>query len=147
MARNSAIWSAPSLASLGHDRVRLDCAPEVVRGVWRAQTKAECLGVLVNHFGGAKWGTVAEEQAEDLFHTTALDGQCLRSWGDHKRTLVNRLGGFHGVEYLGVHARSGKVVRYCNAGDAYAPTLCFMGRRLFVACWGDLIERRTVLED
>lgn len=145
MARTHAVWSAPSLDSLTHDKIRLDCTAETLRAVWKAETLVELMPVLVDHFGGEKWGTVAEEQAEDFFHTTRMapNGGLLHSV-THKRLMINNLAGFHGVEYLGVHRRSGKVVRYCKAGDTYAPTLCFMGRRMFVATMGDLIEKRTV---
>ena len=145
MAPTHVTWSAPRVASLSNSRIRLECAPETIRDVWKAQTKYECLAALIEHFAGAQWR--AEQQAEELFDTTQRDGARLRAFGDHKRELVNRLGGFHGVEYLGMHRRTDKEVRYCNAGEPYAPTLCFMGRRLFVACWGDLVERRTVQKE
>jgi hypothetical protein len=49
-----------------------------------------------------------------------------------------------GVEYLGVHKRSGKHVYYCNAGDTYATTVLFVGPRLRVGCWGDLMESDSI---
>ena len=61
-----------------------------------------------------------------------------------KRQLLNDLAGFHGVEYLGQHRRSGRSVRYLNAGDTYATTLIFTGRRMTVGCWGDLVETKAV---
>lgn len=51
-----------------------------------------------------------------------------------------------GVEWLGVHKRLGKAVYYCNAGDTYATTVIFIGGRLVVGCWGDLVERNMVRE-
>ena len=50
----------------------------------------------------------------------------------------------YGVEYLGQHRRSGDHVYYCNAGDTYAPTIIFAGLRMYVGCWGELIERNRV---
>jgi len=147
MPRSHAVWSAPSIESLSHSNIRLDCAPEVIRGVWNASTRQDCLEALATYFAAT---TPPGEQspygkAEDFFYETQQNGfRGLRSLGDHKRTMIDKLAGFHGVEYLGVHRRAGKVVRYCNAGDSYAPTLCFMGRRMFIATVGDLIEDRKV---
>ncbi len=139
MPRSYAVWSAPSIESLSHSNIRLDCAPEVIRGVWNANCRNAALVALTHHFNGDVG------KAEDFFYETQQNGfRGLRSLGDHKRTMIDKLAGFHGVEYLGVHRRAGKVVRYCNAGDSYAPTLCFMGRRMFIATVGDLIEDRKV---
>jgi hypothetical protein len=89
------------------------------------------------------WG-----KAEDLYHGLRGSSRgALLPFAAHTRALINHLAGFHGVEYLGVHSRAGKVVRYCNAGDVYAPTLFFMGRRLFVSTVGDLVETRRVRVD
>lgn len=52
----------------------------------------------------------------------------------------------YGVEFIGVHKRSGYNVYYCNAGDTYATTVLFIGPRLVVGCWGDLVERDAVRE-
>ena len=52
-----------------------------------------------------------------------------------------------GVELLGVHKRSHFDVYYCNGGDAYAPTIIFIGLRMVVGTWGDLVERRTIHEN
>lgn len=140
----TAIWTAPSLGALNHSNVRLDCAPETIRALWRAQTKQDVLRVLTAHY--CDLGVVpADGAADDLFCVLQMEGQHLLPLHAVKRRLVNHLGGFHGVESLGTHRRNGKTVWYCNAGDTYAPTLCFNGRRLFVACWGDLIESRTVV--
>lgn len=147
MPRSHAVWSAPSVESLNHNNIRLDCTPEVIRGVWNASTRQDCLEALATYFAAT---TPPGEQspygkAEDFFHETHHNGvRGLRPLVDHKRTMVNKLAGFHGVEYLGVHRRANKVVRYCNSGETYAPTLCFMGRRMFIATVGDLIEGRKV---
>lgn len=50
----------------------------------------------------------------------------------------------YGVEFLGQHRRTGAGVYYCNAGDTYATTVLFIGPRLVVGCWGDLVERNAV---
>lgn len=51
-----------------------------------------------------------------------------------------------GVEFLGTHKRSDLSVYYCNAGDTYATTVLFIGPRLIVGCWGDLVETNAVRE-
>ena len=60
--------------------------------------------------------------------------------------IVDRLIQTCGVEYLGYHKRAGQHVYYCNAGDAYAGTILFIGDRLVVGCWGDLVERNLIKE-
>lgn len=63
------------------------------------------------------------------------------------REAVDCLFRSSGVEYLGVHKRSHFDVYYCNAGDAYAPTILFIGLRMVVGTWADLVERRAVHEN
>lgn len=134
----SATWRAPSVASLAHSNIRLDCSPDVVRAIWRAETNAElrlaCIAACDNDLGNG----------DDLYHDTRVSSAGLLPFHAHKRVLINRLAGFHGVEYLGRNRKTGQCVRYCNAGDTYAPTLVFHGRTLYVSSWGDLVERRTV---
>lgn len=57
------------------------------------------------------------------------------------RMAVDKLLRTHGVEYLGVHKRTGQEVWYCNAGDPYASTVIFSGLSMRVDCWGDFVER------
>lgn len=57
------------------------------------------------------------------------------------RVAVDKLLRTHGVEYLGVHKRTGQEVWYCNAGDSYASTVIFAGLSMRVGCWGDFVER------
>lgn len=52
----------------------------------------------------------------------------------------------HGIEHLGTHRRTCEHVDYCNAGDAYAATLIFHGNRMYIGCWGDLVERNQIKE-
>lgn len=62
------------------------------------------------------------------------------------RKRINFLIGTHGVEFLGIHKRTGESVYYCNAGDTYAGTILFSGLRCFVGCWGDLVEKNLIKE-
>lgn len=61
-----------------------------------------------------------------------------------KRYLVDSILNTYGVEYLGWYKRNREHVYYCNAGDAYATTIIFIGSRLVVGCWGDLVERGLI---
>lgn len=51
-----------------------------------------------------------------------------------------------GIEPIGVHKRLRLHVYYANAGDTYSTTALFIGPRLAVGCWGDLVERNLVRE-
>lgn len=146
MPTNSAAWRAPSRESLAHENIRLDCDAATIRNLWRATDRNAVISVLAAHFARCTPPGMQDhiDKAEAFFESTQFDNGRRLYLGEHKRAMINNLGGFHGVEELGVHSRSNKLVRYCSAGDPYAPTLCFMGRRMFVACWGDLIEKRTV---
>ena len=63
-----------------------------------------------------------------------------------KRLCIDEILRTHGVEYLGWHKRASCDVHYCNAGEAYATTILFIGGRLTVGCWGDLVERNLITE-
>lgn len=56
------------------------------------------------------------------------------------REEVNHILRTFGVEYLGQHKRTLQHIFYCNAGDTYAPTVLFSDSRLYVGCWGDLLD-------
>ncbi|MNN02553.1 hypothetical protein D3C81_1152170 [compost metagenome] len=146
MPRTYAVWSAPRVDNLAHSNIRLDCEPATVRALWKAVTKQNCLDVLAAHFARSMppGATSHTDQAEAFFETHLWENGKMRSMPAHKRAMLNTLAGFDGVETLGLHTRAWKDVYYCNAGDTYVPTLCFMGRRLFVSSWGDLIESRRV---
>jgi len=60
------------------------------------------------------------------------------------RGAIDSLLGTFGVEYLGVHKRSGNHIYYCNAGDGYTSTVMFAGGRMYVGCWADIVERNLV---
>jgi hypothetical protein len=65
---------------------------------------------------------------------------------EEARKQVDRLIETHGVEYLGIHRRTGDHVYYCNAGDTYATTVMFRGLCLTVGCIGDLLEPDLIRE-
>jgi len=118
-----------SIKSLSN--LKLDCDPQLIRKIWKARD-TETVLQLVPHLDKAR------PLAFRYWNTTPL-------W-EAQRAAIDLVAGFHGVEYLGEHRRAGGSVYYCNAGDTYAGTICFHNGRLFVSCWGDLIERKTVRE-
>lgn len=63
------------------------------------------------------------------------------------RESIDKLLNTCGVEYLGRHRRSNEHVYYCNAGDTYSTTVLFIGTRMIVGCWGDLVENNTVRDN
>lgn len=111
---------------------KLDCDARLIRAIWKSTDEDELLKVY--------------PQAEDILN--ASRGYYRRvSLLELKMECVNNAGGFHGVEYLGRHKRTGQGVEYCNAGDTYAGTIIFIGRRLIVSTVGDMVERNTVKTD
>lgn len=69
-----------------------------------------------------------------------------RSWRETKREAINYLIEGNGIELLGLHKRSGELAYYVNSGDTYSTTIIFIGGRLTVGAWGDMIESGTVRE-
>lgn len=121
-------WTAASLATFDRERVKLECSGALIRAIWKAESIAD----LFDLYPPAR--DIARE-----WHTRPR----LR---ELKRAAVNQAGGFHGVEYLGIYRPSGEHAFYCNAGDPYAATLVFIGRRLIVGDWGTLVERNQIEE-
>ena len=110
------------------NELKLDCEPGLIRAIWKAKHHAELCRIYPD----------AEELARSFHRSPPL--RLL------KRAAIDCAGGYFGVEYLGQCRRTGQHVYYCNAGDTYAPTLCFKGNNLFVSTMGDLIETGKVRE-
>jgi len=53
--------------------------------------------------------------------------------------LINILGEFHGLEYLGETA-SGTEVEFFNAGDIYVPTIFFINGEFYIDSYGDYLQ-------
>ncbi len=61
--------------------------------------------------------------------------------------VINGEVSYHGVEFLGWN-HGGEEVHYLNAGDAYTPTIIFIGdSRLIVKDYGSLIESKYLREN
>ena len=99
-----------------------------VRDVWRTHTREQIL---------AEFPKVAEFARSCLNPPTT---------GHLRRLAVNELIHTYGVEFLGTSKKTGYPVEYCNAGDPYVATVIFSGPRLWVGCWGDLIEHNSIRE-
>ena len=117
-------YTAATVANLA--TIRTDCTPAVIRDIWKAPAVDLDAWPATRDWYRACWHKPKEREL--------------------KRAAVNEAAGFHGVEYLGTHRRTGESVYYCNTGDTYAGTVAFIGRRLIVTTMGDLIERGTVRE-
>lgn len=53
--------------------------------------------------------------------------------------LINILGEFHGLEYLGETAK-GTEVEFFNAGDIYVPTIFFINGEFYIDSYGDYLQ-------
>ena len=104
----------------------LSCDARLIRAIWKTENEDELFSIYPQ----------AEEIANSYYHRPSLL--------ELKKECINLAGEYHGVEHLGRHARSGREVFYCNAGDTYAGTIVFIGTRLIVSTWGDLVESRRV---
>lgn len=113
-----------SLASLA--AVKLECEPDLIRAIWKAPDRAT---------------------VESLYPAAAdLDRGFYRPYNlrELKREAIRQAAGYYSGESLGTDRRTGKTVFYCNAGDSYTPTICFIGSRLVVSDWAYWIESGRV---
>ena len=115
-----------SLAKLAE--LKLDCDAELIRAIWKAPTREALVEIY--------------PPADDIDRAWCNPAR-LRIL---KREAINQAGGYSGVEYIGTDRRQGHGVFYCNAGESYAPTICFIGRRLVVECWAYWVESGRVRE-
>lgn len=117
--------TAPSIKSLMEIKdLTIDDA-KLIRHVWRDAKKSELL-------------FLAEKYGIKLHHGYVECYEYLR------QLIIDKIGNFYGLEYLGVHKRSGNEIAYCNAGDAYAATIVFNGLAMRVNCWGDYVEKELI---
>lgn len=84
---------------------------------------------------------VTEEDAKAIRRIWHNDPMKKRAMGDIDAILRTE-----GVEYLGLHKRSGYNVYFCNGGDTYATTILFIGPRLVVGDIGSLMESGVVTD-
>lgn len=104
----------------------LSCDARLIRAIWKAKDEEELFSIYPD----------AKKIAARGYHRPGLL--------ELKKMCIDLAGEYHGVEYLGQHARTGLPVEYCNAGDTYAGTIAFIGTRLIVSTWGDLVESGRV---
>lgn len=118
-------WTAPSSGSLARLSNEMDDdKAELLRRVWKCRTWKELEAAYPD-----------SRQVENEYHSY--------TFGMIKRAIVNRITRSHGVAHLGYHRRTGRQVYLCEAGDTYAPTLAFYGRKMVITTFGDLVERRV----
>lgn len=101
---------------------------EKVRSAWRTLTREQ----LIEQY------PCARERVRECFHPPGTR--------ELRRVAINSLIETHGIEYLGTARSNGEPVYYCNSGDTYDATVIFCGDSLRVACWGDMVERKTIKE-
>ena len=106
---------------------------KLVRKAWRSMERSEVQEIANQHAP-----TVVEWLRQ--CHT-------IPQLRDVRRALVDALIDNHGVEFLGIHRRSGEDVYYSNSGDTYDATLIFHGSNLSIGCWGDLVEKNLIKEN
>lgn len=107
-----------SLATL--EGVKLDCTAELIRAIWKAPNRAAVESLYPDAATiDSDW--INPAQPEQL-----------------RREAINEAAGFHGVQYLGHCTRTGWPIHILDAGDPYAPTLCFIGYRLSVTTHADI---------
>lgn len=121
-------WTAPSVATLENSGISLECAPDLVRAIRKAESRAALYDV---------YPPAAEIERE--FYNPPF-------FRELKRQCLDSAAGFYGVEYLGWHKRAREDVYYLNAGDSYAATLVFIGRTMVVSCWAYYVEQRLIKE-
>jgi hypothetical protein len=68
----------------------------------------------------------------------------VEDWRYFRALIIDSITQSYGVEFLGIHRRTGQDVNYLNAGDTYAPTLVFQGDSMRIACCGDYVESNLV---
>ena len=112
------------------ETIKLDCDAELIRAIWKAKNSDELKGLY--------------PPSQTLAKNMSVNFRLLPQL---KRACVDHAAGFHGVEYLGVCKRTYYNVHYCNAGDPYAGTIVFIGKRLIVTTWGDMVERGQVVTE
>lgn len=118
-------------ASVGALCAIKDVTPEIakaIRTVWKTTKESEVFA--------------ASPQTKEWVDT------CYRmpKFREIRRHAIDCILGTHGIEFLGIYKPSGEDVYYCNAGDTYATTILFIGRRLIVTCWGELVEKNQIRE-
>jgi hypothetical protein len=117
-----------SITSLLEIKDVTDEMAKTIRAIWKAESKQALSEAYVDLY-----------EVEKAFHSplklTPL-----------KRHCIDQLLGTCGVEHLGYDTRANRHVYYCNAGDTYATTICFVGESLTVTCWGYYVERGTIEE-
>jgi hypothetical protein len=99
-----------------------------IRKAWKTDSKAELFALVPS----------AETYDKTYYHPA--------TFREKKRYAIDCLLETHGVEYLGKYKPNGADVYYCNAGDTYTTTIVFIGHRLIVSCWGDLVEKNQIRE-
>lgn len=121
-------YRAPSIARLE----AIGCQnPDIVRAIWKCDKRHQlaCLQ-------GGEMAELIDKVCGPFYTPPNFTGL--------KMYLIDKLGGYSGVEYLTTPA--GYSVIYLNAGDTYTPTLAHLqgSRDLTIDCLGDIVTRHRI---
>ena len=121
-------YRAPSIARL----MAIGCEhPDVVRAIWKCEKRHQLDDLM-------------EGKMAELIDEVCRPFYTPPNFAELKMHLIDRLGGYSGVEYLTTPA--GYSVTYLNAGDTYTPTLAHLrgSRDLTIDCFGDIVTRHRI---
>lgn len=96
---------------------------KTIRAIW----KADNIQSLVSGF------PELTRQVEQGSHHGYIEGFNYR-----KALMINLVGNYEGIEFLGIDKRTGKDIDYCNAGDTCKRTIVFISHRLIVSSLDDM---------
>ena len=121
-------YRAPSIARLE----AIGCQnPDIVRAIWKCEKRHQLDDLM-------------EGKMAELIDKVCRPFYTPPNFAELKMLLIDRLGGYSGVEYLTTPA--GYSVTYLNAGDTYTPTLAHLqgSRDLTIDCLGDIVTRHRI---
>ena len=121
-------YRAPSIARL----LAIGCKhPGIVRAIWKCEKRHQLAGLM-----DGKMAELIDDLCQPLYTQP--------SFVDLKMLLIDKLGGYSGVEHLITPA--GYSVTYLEAGDTYTPTLAHLrgSRDLTIDCLGDIVTRHRI---
>lgn len=123
LERGTVMNYAPSEARLCEIKDVTETDAKLIRAVWKAR---------------------GHDELHTIYPRAGEFGQVSYKLRELKRLCIDQIIRTYGVEYLGTYKPSGEHCYYCNSGDACSTTVLFIGNRMDVGCWGDLVERNKI---
>lgn len=119
---------AASIKSLMEIKDVTDDDAKRIRAIWKAVKTDDMLDL----FPGKR-----EEMLDRI-----LSARGSKQYRRMQRELIDEILGTCGVEHLGYCNIANRHIYYCNGGDSYATTVCFVGESLTVSTMAYYVERR-----